>query len=804
MNMPRRLLPYLLLALLALVFFADVVLHPTQVLYADHSDLLAMHLPMKRFLVRSWHETGELPLWFPYAFAGAPFVHDVQVAMFYPPHWPLLLLPEEGVGPALTWLVVLHVIVAGWCTFALARGEGLGAAASLVAAVGFMFAGKWLLHLLAAGHTILAPLAWLPLAALLLDGAVRRGSLARATAAGAAFALIVLGAHPQLTFYAGLFLALWSLGPALDGVAAGGYGRALARWAGCGAWAALVGAALGAVQLVPALEAAPLTTRAAGVAPPARFEQEVVPAVLLFAGPSLTEPHWEPRGGFGLLWLAAAVLAPLLRRGLTRYRAAVCLVLLLFAWGGGLLLQPLPGFRLFQLPVRMLLVAALPVALLAGTAVQAILDLPAEAAAARRRARRAAAAVLAGCALLLALQVFLLPRAGALPLHPYWPLLLVTLPAGLWLLTRPAADRRRRAVVAVAVLTADAWAMSWPLVATRPQEEVYAPSACVRQLVGCKQTDPGPWRVLDRGVPHDPSAAPLGVALPPLGDVALEPVEGYNTFDVRRTKEYLALVAGSDEPVRPRQGAFGFPILEPFLIDNKPLLDLLGVRYLLVPKPALDGGLPKAELARARPQLLEGHAGPGEPWNHPGWERVAEDDAPAAYSFLRGGRVDLLPQLTFRNTTAFPRAFVVGRAEPLPPRDRVLAALRSADLRRTVFLEDWPGTSGEPAGDLRAAEVVEHTPNRVRVRTEAGPAGYLVLADIWYPGWRCKVDGREVPLYRADYLFRAVELPEGAHEVAFTFEPASYRVGRAVSAAALVGVLGLLLFGALRRGSAVP
>src|SRR5437763_44504 len=108
----RRLGPYLLLAVLALAFFGDVVLHPTQVLYSDQSDLLAMHLPAKRFLVRSWHETGELPLWSPFSFAGTPFVHDVQVAMFYPPHWPLLLLPESGVGAAVTWLVVLHVMIA--------------------------------------------------------------------------------------------------------------------------------------------------------------------------------------------------------------------------------------------------------------------------------------------------------------------------------------------------------------------------------------------------------------------------------------------------------------------------------------------------------------------------------------------------------------------------------------------------------------------------------------------------------------------------------------------------------------------
>src|SRR5260370_33706205 len=105
--------PPLLLALLGLVFFLPLVLHPTQVLYSDHSDLLAEHVPAKRFLVRSWQETGELPLWCPHSFAGSPFVHDPQVAVFYPPHWPLLLLPEDYVGAGLSWLIVLHVGIGG-------------------------------------------------------------------------------------------------------------------------------------------------------------------------------------------------------------------------------------------------------------------------------------------------------------------------------------------------------------------------------------------------------------------------------------------------------------------------------------------------------------------------------------------------------------------------------------------------------------------------------------------------------------------------------------------------------------------
>src|SRR5205085_2601637 len=106
-----------------------------------------------------------------------------------------------------------------------------------------------------------------------------------------------------------------------------------------------------------------------------------------------------------------------------------------------------------------------------------------------------------------------------------------------------------------------------------------------------------------------------------------EPVQGYNTFDVRRTKQYLAFVAGSEEPVRPRQGAFGFPIIEPFLIDNKQLLDLLGVRYLFVPEGDPD---------EVRPQMLKGHEGRGEPGNHPAWEQIGEDGDAAVYSFLKG------------------------------------------------------------------------------------------------------------------------------------------------------------------------
>ena len=222
--MAHRLQPYFVLTLLGLLFFGELVHYPTQVLYSGHSDLLAMHLPMKCFLVRSWQQTEEVPLWNPYSFAGMPLVHDVQVAAFYPLHWPLYLLPEELIGAAMSWLIVFHVLIAGWCMFAYARSQGLEGTASFVAALGYMFAGKWLLHVLAGGHYIMIPLAWLPLVLLLMERAIWQGSIVHATWAGTVFALIVVGTHPQMTLYAGLFTAVWCSWPRAKTAAAGRWG----------------------------------------------------------------------------------------------------------------------------------------------------------------------------------------------------------------------------------------------------------------------------------------------------------------------------------------------------------------------------------------------------------------------------------------------------------------------------------------------------------------------------------------------------------------------------------------------------
>jgi hypothetical protein len=790
-------LPPLVLVGLGLLFFADLVVHPTQILYSDYSDILAEHIPAKHFLVRSWRATGELPLWCPYRFGGESYVHDVQAEMFYPPHAIFLVLPEAWIGVALSWLIVAHVILAGLAMYAYARDQGLGTAGALVAACGFMFAGKWLLHVLAAGHYVTIGLAWLPLVLLCLERAIRRGSFRWATWAGIVFGLMALGTQPQWTFYASIFLAPWTLGTALEcagvwgGEASAAWGvlqtlraPSLRRWLGYGAWTAVLGGALAAIQFLPTVEAARLSTRSAGI-DASDLLSGGMRALIFVAGPALTsEPAclmWEDRGGFGFLWLAVAALAPVLGRGRIRYQAGVCALLFLFSFGGSVLFQGLPGFSLFRQHARMLMVLALPVAYLTGLATHVLATTPDLSAALLGRCRHVAGRVVAGLALLagcFAVRLWL--DHQALRFHIYWVALAATVPAAFWLLHRAGSLARPRWALAWgAVLVADLWAVALPLVAVRPEAEVYVHSPVVDYLAA-HAAEHG--RVLDvdvprPGEPNPQTGTPLGTGGPHAMLSGLESLRGYNPLDHLRYKEYLQFITDQDRPLYPLDGPLTFPVIGNFPLENRALLDLLGTRYLVAP----------VDVRREQD----------------GWRPVCIDEHPVSFDFITGGLRVLPPYAVYENSRVLPRAFVVPHAAPLPARPDVLPVLKATDFRDTVLLEGYePTPDDEPSpGTGRDAAIVDHRPNRVTVRVTGAASGYLVLTDAWYPGWTCTLDGAPTPLYRGDFLFRAVRVPGGEHEVVFTFAPRSYALGKLVSAAALLVAAGALLLSRFFRGT---
>jgi hypothetical protein len=778
--MAARLRPYLVLVLLWAVYFHPLVVHPGGVLYADYSDFLAEHLPAKLFLNREWRESGELPRWNPYHFCGSPFIHDVQVGAFYPPYAVTYLVPESALGAALSWVIALHVLAAGFFTFVYARSRGLGELGALVAAVGFMLSAKWMTHLLLAGHTVTVGLAWLPLVLLGLEHAIRTGRMWPAVGAGVAFALLLLGTHPQWALYAGVFAAAWALAAALEAAGyLGGAGergrdrtrRAVVRWLACGLGAVVVAVALAAVQILPALEAAGQSTRTAGLKSTESLKAGLA-ALFGLVGPSVAydpPPTWEIRGLFGVSWLAAALAAPVLVRGRTRHDAGVFLGLLVFSFGGAVLVEWLPGFDLFRNPARMLLVAAFPLALLAGTATDALVRCGWDAGG-RRVVRRFFLGVVLFAVLpsLLCVGVMVQREPGR-PVWglfvAYWAVVVATLPVVVWLcLPGHSGAARLRTRCWVVVLLAELVAPVATLPGVRPQAAIYPRSGIVGFL--SERAKPGEWRVMDwdTGGGIADKLAVLGVGSPEALVYRLETPRGYNPLDVRHYREFIGYIAGLGAEVRGLDDV-AQPILPNFRVANRGPFDLLNVRYFVCDKDAM-----------------------WTPLDQTTWRPLARELSPPLVPAIPPNPPPGLPESgVFENLSVRPRAFVVPEARPMPAGHEA-AALQTCDFSRTVLLTTDAIPACEPVGPSTTATVTEYRPNRVVIRIGGGGGGYLVLSDVWFPGWVCRIDGREVPVYRANHAFRAVALPAGATEAVFAFEPRSYPIGWWVSCGMLIGL----------------
>lgn len=65
------------------------------------------------------------------------------------------------------------------------------------------------------------------------------------------------------------------------------------------------------------------------------------------------------------------------------------------------------------------------------------------------------------------------------------------------------------------------------------------------------------------------------------------------------------------------------------------------------------------------------------------------------------------------------------------------------------------------------AEIVEYSENLVKITTQNGGDGFLVLTDSFYPTWHATVDGKETRIFLTDLNFRGIFVPKGKHQVIF-------------------------------------
>lgn len=225
------------------------------------------------------------------------------------------------------------------------------------------------------------------------------------------------------------------------------------------------------------------------------------------------------------------------------------------------------------------------------------------------------------------------------------------------------------------------------------------------------------------------------------GMYGLELAAGHHPNDLARYRELIGMV-GSGIPANffdPRTGGLHLPILS-----------ILNVRYVIWPVYRF------GPLRNAGDPVMATTVGGGE-----AMEAVYE-----------------IPTL--------PRARLVGKTVILPEEKTVPYLLSPVfDPQAEVVLNEPPPldlTGEEPQGEVNWRE---RNPNRMVLHVHSDRPALLVLADNWYPAWKAKVDGRQVPVLRANHTLRAVPVGGGEHEVEVYYDIGALMLPLTISLASL-------------------
>lgn len=704
---------------------------------------------------RSWAAgrwlSGEVPWWAPGAANGFPLLAEGEGGFLYPPTMLLFMALPDGL--ALNWSVLGHQVWAALGLWAYLRGRGTSQGAALVGGAAWAWSGFLVSHALYLGmQNATAWLGW----ALWGAGSGRWAMVALSVG------MMGLAGHPQAAAFGGFGLGVHALATLR--------GRALAAWVGAVAAGGLIAAPQGLAQL----ELSGFSMRDGGVGVDfanmgALPVQEVINGLWPWAfgydrpadvtqtyyhrGPSYWgagENAWEMTFYLGLPVFVLALLGA--RRA--RAWAIAALLALLLMLGGPLwaLVRLLPGFGYFRFPVRWAIWLTLAVAVLAAHGWDRLRTLPRPEVLRRRVLYAAWAFVVAVLVAGLVVRLGEAPITEALTRRYAAKAALPPPPVALTPL-------QKAALPALELLTADQvpakvntiWRELW-LSTSLLSWRVFG-TALV--LVGTALLVRRPrllaaWAVLDLWW--------FGADLHPRAPAAeLDRKPGWFTWEATVPGGYRMAIV--DRRIPPR-------------LDVEAPTASLSLRWglsdVIIPSPLAMLrneamlGLVGLDVGDTGPQKMERYAAFQDLARRMSVKWVVSPHPLPKTVMTR--RQD--PLYVGTDPGALPRARVVPCVEPAADAEAAFAAIQTADPRRTVVVEG--GTAGcvEGGGEAR---ILDYRNQAVEILA-TGP-GTLVLADSWYPRWRATLDGAEVPILRADVLFRGVTLPPGEHRVAFRFDP---------------------------------
>jgi len=155
--------------------------------------------------------------------------------------------------------------------------------------------------------------------------------------------------------------------------------------------------------------------------------------------------------------------------------------------------------------------------------------------------------------------------------------------------------------------------------------------------------------------------------------------------------------------------------------------------------------------------------------------------------------------IVYENLRAMPRAWLVPEVITAKS-EEVLQAIKTSKLpdgrlydpSKIALVEEQLNFKPQNPDLSATAKVVDLSNTKLEIQTNSSSPTFLVLSDIYYPGWQATVDGKPVHIFQTNYVFRGITVSPGLHRVKVEFKPLSWGLGAGISTASLffLGYLG--------------
>ena len=126
------------------------------------------------------------------------------------------------------------------------------------------------------------------------------------------------------------------------------------------------------------------------------------------------------------------------------------------------------------------------------------------------------------------------------------------------------------------------------------------------------------------------------------------------------------------------------------------------------------------------------------------------------------------------NPEAFGNAWFVKYVQWVNTPNEEIELIGDADLQEVAFIDTcWQGKV-QGALSMTQPAKIELTkyanPGNLFYESESTEDGLAVFSEVYYKTWKAFIDGKEVPVVRANYILRAIEVPAGKHTIEFRCE----------------------------------